>query len=91
MGEDLGRGCVEELGDGRRVYIHPTIVEDFDLLCIESIVLGGPLHDVDIMSSFWWYDILSVQLDFERGFIESVSERLQPSCFDVWEVGGCID
>ena len=74
VGEDLGRGCMEELGDSRRVYVHPTIVEDFDLLFIESIGVGGPLHDVDVMLSFGWYDILSVQLDFERGFIQSISE-----------------
>ena len=65
---------MEELGNSRSVYVHPAIVEDFDLLFIESIGVGGPLHDVDVMLSFGRYDILSVQLDFERGFIESVSE-----------------
>jgi hypothetical protein len=65
---------MEELGYGRRMDVHAAVVEDFDLLVGESVGVYSPLHDVDVAVAFWWYDIFSVQLDFEGGFIESVTE-----------------
>ena len=56
---------MEELGNSSSVYVHPAIIEDFDLLVGESLGMCGPLHDVNVVLSFWWYDVLSVQSDFE--------------------------
>lgn len=56
------------------IKIHSAVVDHFELLVGEIFCCRGPLHDVNVAFTFRWDDVLLIQLDFEGGFVDAVSE-----------------
>ena len=60
---------VEEFRDGCDVKVHPAVVEYFE--CLVAVIRGcrSPLHNVNVLLSFWWYNERIVERDGQVCFV----------------------